>query len=435
MRILRGVVPALVVVTLVTAACGGDPEVTAPPSATPSPTPTPTPGDHRDPVRGGRVPGLGLGVRRGGLRRPAGPRRGGERPDRAVRAVRARCRVPGPARAPVAGVLDATSFASLARDPDVRPTLAGTGPYVVDRWVPGENVLLARAGRRRRRTPSTPSWSWPGTRTPPPGPRPSRTRRSTASTRRAPRSSTRSRPSPSSSSRTVRASRPRSSAFGAGPAFSGAEVRRAFAGSLDRGALVTAAFPAGTTGPVAPDAVHRRWRLWRARLVRVQRPGRRRRARDRGVRPRADLPAPRPRRPGARPAGSGRRRGGREGAARGEPRPEGHGGRHARRRRSARPWTTARSTASISTASSRRSPMPSGFLEPLFGEGVRSTPARRATGRRRPPSSARPPTPTPATGPRRIGEANTRDPAMPPSSCRSPIPARPSRSAATSRAS
>ena len=103
--------------------------------------------------------------------------------------------------------------------------------------------------------------------------------------------------------------------------------------------------------PVAPDAVHRRWRLRGPRLVRVQRPGRRRVARDRGVRPRADLPAPRPRRPGPRPAGSRRRRGGREGAARDEP----------RRRRSR--WTSCppptfrdgrgrrdRSTASISTA-------------------------------------------------------------------------------------
>ena len=248
MRILRGVVPALVVVTLVTA-CGGDPEVTAPPSATSSPTPTPTPAITELPFAAGAFPASGSACDVEGY---AGRLGRIEAVD--ARTVRFELCAPDAAflarlAHPVAGVLDATSFASLARDPDVRPTLAGTGPYVVDRWVPGENVLLARAGSEATPDAVNPvmvvAWD------------------ADAAARTAALEDATidgiDAPGPAELDQiatlpelvvTDRAGLATAFlAFGAGPAFSGAAVRRAIAGSLDRGALVTAAFPTGTTVP------------------------------------------------------------------------------------------------------------------------------------------------------------------------------------------
>ena len=378
MRILRGVVPALVVVTLVTAACGGDPEVTAPPASTPSPTPTPTPAITEIPFAAAAFPVDRLRLRRKGLRRAAGSGRDAVTPapcgSSCVRPTPPSSRgspIPSPACS------TPTSFARLARDPDVRPTLAGTGPYVVDRWVPGENVC----SRVRRRMPRpmrvnpviVVAWDPDAAAA---DERPRGRDRSTASTRRARRSSTGSRRSPSSSSRTAPGLATAFLAFGAGPAFSGAAVRRAIAGSIDRGALVTAAFPAGTTVPshVTPCIVA--GRLRRAGLVRVQRACRRRVARDRRVRPRPDIPAPRPRRARPGPAGPRGRRGGRQGAAGDEPRPQGLGRRDARRRVPRRPSTEG--TLNSLYLDGVASPLAdaSGFLEPLFGDGVRSTPGQ-----------------------------------------------------------
>ena len=249
MRILRGVVPALVVVTLVSAACGGDPEVTAPPSPTPSPTPTPTPAITEIPFAAAAFPASGSACDVEGYNGRLGR-------VEAVDARTVRFALCAPDAAflarlahPVAGVLDATSFASLARDPDVRPTLAGTGPYVVDRWVPGQNVLLARAGSESTpdavnpvmvvawdadaaaRTAALEDAAIDGVDAPGPG--------ELAQIATLPELVVTDRAGLATAFL----------AFGAGPAFSGAEVRRAIAGSLDRDALVTAAFPTGTTVP------------------------------------------------------------------------------------------------------------------------------------------------------------------------------------------
>ena len=249
MRILRGVVPALVIVTLISAACGGDPEVTAPPSATPSPTPTPTPAITELPFATAAFPESGSACDVEGY---AG--RLGRIEAVSARTVRFELCAPDAAflarlAHPVAGVLDATSFATLARDPEVRHTLAGTGPYVVDRWVPGENVILSRTAAEAGPDSVSPvmvvGWD------------------ADAAARTAALEDATidgiDAPGPAELDQiatlpellvTNRAGFATAFlAFGSGPAFSGAEVRRAIAGSLDRGALVTSAFPAGTTVP------------------------------------------------------------------------------------------------------------------------------------------------------------------------------------------
>ena len=286
--------------------------------------------------------------------------------------------------------------------------------------------------RRPRRTPSTPSWSSPGTPTPPPGPRPSRTRRSTASMRRDPRSSTRSRPSPSSSSRTVPASRPRSwpsarARRSRAPRSGGRSPARSTATRSS-----TAAFPAGTTVPshLTPCIVDGAcggpgWYEFNA-------PAGAAALATEGFDLERTYPLHVP-----------------DGPVPGLPDPSGAAEavkaqletnlglkvddrRHARGRLPPRPWTTARSTASTSTAWRRRSPMRPGSSSRCSARasGRRPRGARRAW---RQPSSGRPPRRTPATGPRPSPRPTPRS-GMPPSSCRSRIPARPSRSAATSRA-
>jgi ABC-type transport system substrate-binding protein len=250
MKILRGVVPALVVVTLTTAACGGDPEVTAPPSAAPSPTtPTPTPAITEIPFAAATYPESGSACDIEGYTGRLGR-------VEAVNARTVRFELCAPDAAflarlahPVAAVLDSTSFATLARDPDLRPTLAGTGPYVVDRWVPGQNVLLSRAGTEAAPDAANPvivmAWD------------PDAAAR-TAALEDATIDGV---DAPGPAELDLIATLPELVvtnraglataflAFGAGPAFSGAEVRRAIAGSLDRDALVSTAFPAGSTVP------------------------------------------------------------------------------------------------------------------------------------------------------------------------------------------
>ncbi len=47
---------------------------------------------------------------------------------------------------PALGILDAAAIERLAADPGTATSLAGTGPYRIDAWTPGENVRLALAG-------------------------------------------------------------------------------------------------------------------------------------------------------------------------------------------------------------------------------------------------------------------------------------------------
>ena len=146
MRIPRGVVPALVTVALVAAACGGDPPATPGPSATPSPTPAPTPGITEIPFAPAAVPEAGSACEQEGY---AGRLARVEAVD--ARTIRFELCAPDAAFVsrlahPVSTVVDATAFARAARDPETRATMPGTGPYAVDRWDPGENVVLQRVG-------------------------------------------------------------------------------------------------------------------------------------------------------------------------------------------------------------------------------------------------------------------------------------------------
>ena len=64
---------------------------------------------------------------------------------------------------PALGILDAATIAELATNPDGARSLAGTGPYRIDHWTPGENVRLVRRRRRalgRRQGPDArPHWA------------------------------------------------------------------------------------------------------------------------------------------------------------------------------------------------------------------------------------------------------------------------------------
>ena len=141
---------AVVLITVaVLAACDAGPVVTGPP-AVGNPTP--------DPVL--RVAGAQRG-RRSAAR--AGRRAGPRAARRATRATSGRieateartvvftlCAPDGAFLSRVAhpalGILDAATIAELATNPDSARSLAGTGPYRIDHWTPGQNVRLVRAG-------------------------------------------------------------------------------------------------------------------------------------------------------------------------------------------------------------------------------------------------------------------------------------------------
>ena len=340
MRILRGVVPALVVVTLVTAACGGDPEVTAPPSATPSPTPDAHAGDHRDPVRGGRVPGVRLGVRRGRLRRAgwAGSRRSTPGP------CGSSCARPTPPSSPGSPIPSPACSTrprsrSLARGPGRPPHARGHGPLRRRPLGAGrERAALARAAPEAAPDAVSPvivvAWD------PDAAARTAALEDATIDGIDAPGPAELDQIATLPELVVTHRAGPRDGvprASGPGRPSRAPQVRRAIAGSLDRGALVTAAFPAGhapsrpTSRRASSTAPARgpRWYEFNA-------PGRRRVAR----RPRRstssgpyplhvpDAPVPGLPDPGGR-------RGGREGPARDEPRPQGQRSTSCPRRSSA----------------------------------------------------------------------------------------------------
>ena len=123
------------------------------------------------------------------------------------------------------------------RTPRPPASLAGTGPYRIDAWTPGENVRLvlgrgqsAAAGQADVSRPS--SCAGPPTR--PSGRSRSSRRPSTASTRRARRTSTGSRRCPSWPSLARNGLATAYLGFGTGSGLGKAAVRRALAGSLDR---------------------------------------------------------------------------------------------------------------------------------------------------------------------------------------------------------
>ena len=247
MRITRGALPALAALGLVVGACGGDPERTVSPSASPAPSVSATPEATEVPFAPATFPVDGTACGTAGY---AGTMGRIEATD--VRTVRFTLCTPDgafPARLahPALAILDATSIARLATDPD-DTSLAGTGPYRLDRWIPGENVALARVGKASdiARSPLI-VLTWdpdPATRTDAltaatvdgidaPGPA------QLDEIATLPELTVTPRPGMATAFL----------AFGAGPAFAGTRVRRAIAGALDRTALTESAFPAGSLVP------------------------------------------------------------------------------------------------------------------------------------------------------------------------------------------
>jgi ABC-type transport system substrate-binding protein len=259
MRIPRGAQPALVAVVLVAGACGGDPRGTEPPTVVPSPSATASPVASEVPFAPAVFPVDGTACGAAGYVGRLGR----------IEAVDARtvrftlCAPDGafPARLahPALGIVDTTSIARLADDPGAT-TIPGTGPYRVDRWVPGRNVALARVAEGSNGLARTPlvvlTWDADAA---------ARTAALTAATVDGIDA-----PGPGELDRIATLPElvvtPRAGlataflAFGSGPAFAGASVRRAIAGALDRTALTAAAFPAGSLVPthltpcLVPDA-------------------------------------------------------------------------------------------------------------------------------------------------------------------------------------
>ncbi len=158
---------------------------------------------------------------------------------------------------PALGILDTTSLDRLAADRSSATALAGSGPYRIDHWTPGDNVRLVRVA---------------------PDPSPD-TRADTIVLRWSADPAVRTNAlqsaavdgidDPGSAALDRIATLPELTvtprvglamtylAFGRGPGFGRVAVRRAIAHALDRDALVAAAFPAGSVTPthVAPCAI------------------------------------------------------------------------------------------------------------------------------------------------------------------------------------
>jgi peptide/nickel transport system substrate-binding protein len=252
-------VAGLLALAIVVAACGDETRPTPSPSAAPSPTPTPRPSVTEIPFTAAAFPVDGpacdLDGYRGRLARVE-----------AVDALTVRFTLCAPDGAflarlahPVAGVLDAASIEALQRTPADRDAVAGTGPYRLASGTPGENVVLQRTGDEAAPDAVSPVIvvAWDGD--------------PAARTRALEEASVDGIDAPGPDQLDEIATLPELSvtdraglataflAFGSGPAFAGADVRRAVAGSFDRGALVDAAFPAGSTVPthVTPCIVDR----------------------------------------------------------------------------------------------------------------------------------------------------------------------------------
>jgi peptide/nickel transport system substrate-binding protein len=246
MSILRRALPALAAMALVAGACGGDPPQTAPPTGAPSTSPSAAPSVTPTAFQPASFPVDGSACDRSGYTGRMGR----------IEAVDARtvrftlCQPDGafPARLahPALSIIDSAAVAGLAADPSSARSLAGTGPYVIDRWVPDEDVELRRADTASAADAKTPTivlrWA------------------SDARTRAAavedatvdgidapgpaelddiatlPELAVTTRPGLSTAFL----------AFGSGPAFASGAVRQAIAGAIDRDALTTAAFPAGS---------------------------------------------------------------------------------------------------------------------------------------------------------------------------------------------
>ena len=140
---------AVVLITVaVLAACDAGPVVTGPP-AVGNPTPAPSagsPGPSEEPFSRASWPASGSACGTEGYTGNLGRIEATE----ARTVVFTLCAPDGAFLSRVAhpalGILDAATIAELATNPDSARSLAGTGPYRIDHWTPGQNVRLVRAG-------------------------------------------------------------------------------------------------------------------------------------------------------------------------------------------------------------------------------------------------------------------------------------------------
>ena len=217
---------------------------------------------------------------------------------------------------PALGILDSATIAGLATNPDTARSLAGTGPYRIDHWTPGQNVRLVRAGDAASADAKVPTLvlTWADD----PTQRTIGLQSATVDGIDA--------PGPADLDRIATlpelAVFPRDGlataylGFGTGAGLGKVAVRRALAAALDRDTLATDGFAAGSIAATHVTPCEIDGGCGGTRLVRLQRPGGERGARGGQVRPGADVHAPHPRPAGARPARSGRTRQGRRRAAR-----------------------------------------------------------------------------------------------------------------------
>lgn len=146
---------------------------------------------------------------------------------------------------PALAILDTAAVRRLATDPASERSLAGTGPFRIDRWDTG-GIILSAIDASASRTPTVVlRWA----------------QDPAARTRELQAASVDGIDAPDAASLDAIATQPELAvtarpglataylAFGTGRAFADVRVRRAIGGSIDRAALVAAAFPAGSVVP------------------------------------------------------------------------------------------------------------------------------------------------------------------------------------------
>ena len=278
---------------------------------------------------------------------------------------------------PALGILDAATIAELATNPDSARSLAGTGPYRIDHWTPGRE-RPARAGRRRglgRRQVPTLVLTWADD----PAQRTIGLQSATVDGIDAPGPADLDRIATLPELAVTRAtgSRPPTSGSGPAPAWARSPCGAPSPARSIATTLAGDGFAAGSIAATHVTPCEIDGGCGGTDWYELQRPGGERGARGGQVRPGADVPAPRPRPAGARPARSGRARQGRRRAARDQHRAA-HRDRHDALRATSRPISSTGKLDGLflgGVASTLADP--GAFLEPLFGADVRSTAADR----------------------------------------------------------
>lgn len=252
----RRIIPVLAAVTLLVSGCAPAPDATVPPPATPAGTSASlSPAPSEIPFRAAAWPPAGSACDLPGYAGLIGR----------IEAMDARtvrftlCAPDGAFRTrladPALAVLDTAALRQLATDPGAERSLAGTGPFRIDRWDAGGVILSATDTSAAVSRAPTVVLRW--------------AQDAAVRTRELQSASVDGIDAPDAASLDAIATQPELAvtvrpglataylAFGTGRAFADIRVRRAIAGSIDRQALVTAAFPAGSVVPthVAPCAI------------------------------------------------------------------------------------------------------------------------------------------------------------------------------------